>query len=63
MFSNLEKALNLVSNRIALFEDRQSIVDYLDSLESRIVDVPYGDLIYEHAYEIAQVKIQSIKGA
>ena len=60
MFSNITKALDKISAQLAALNDRQSIIDYLDSLESRICELPYGDMLYEHAFEIAQVKLQSI---
>ena len=60
MFNNITKALDKISAQLAALNDRQSIIDYLDSLESRICDLPYGDMLYEHAFEIAQVKLQSI---
>lgn len=61
MFPNLDKAFTLISDRIALCEDRQSVIDYLDSLESRICELPYGDILYEHAYEIASVRLWDLK--
>ena len=59
MLNNITKALDNISAQLAALNDRQSIIDYLDSLESRICDLPYGDMLYEHAFEIAQVKLQS----
>ena len=60
MFNNITKALDKISAQLAALNDRQSIIDYLDSLESRICDLPYGDMLYEHAYEVAQTRLQSI---
>ena len=60
MFNNITKALDKISAQLAALNDRKAIIDYLDSLESRICDLPYGDMLYEHAFEIAQVKLQSI---
>lgn len=61
MFANIQKNLDAISKHLALLNDRQSIFDYLDNLESRICDLPYGDMLYEHAYEIAQTRLWSIK--
>ena len=60
MFNNITKALDNISAQLAALDDRKAIIDYLDSLESRICELPYGDMLYEHAFEIAQVKLQSI---
>ena len=58
--TKLEAVLKKVSNRIQSETDKQSIIDYLNFVESMIAEVPYGDIIYEHAYEVAQVKLQTI---
>ncbi|NDD55336.1 hypothetical protein EBZ39_15990 [bacterium] len=49
-----------VSNKIFSFQTKQAIVDYLDQLESESIETPYGDVIYEHAYELAQVRLQQV---
>lgn len=58
--TNLQSVLDKVSKRIASETDKQAIIDYLDFVESMIAEVPYGDIIYEYAYEVAQVKLQTI---
>ena len=58
--TNLQSVLDKVSKRIASETDKQAVIDYLDFVESMIAEVPYGDIIYEHAYEVAQVKLQTI---
>ena len=61
MFPNIQRNLDAISNRLASLNDRQSILDYLDSLESQICELPYGDLLYESAYEIASVRLWDLK--
>lgn len=56
----LLQVFDQVSNKVFSLQTKQAIVDYLDQLESDIIETPYGDAIYEHAYELAQVRLQQI---
>ena len=58
--NNLENIMNKIAKRINGETSKQAIIDYLDHIESMIAELPYGDIIYEHAYEVAQVKLQTI---
>ena len=49
-----------VSNKVFSLQTKQAIVDYLDQLEADIIETPYGDAIYQHAYELAQVRLQQV---
>jgi hypothetical protein len=58
--ANIYQKLEQVSAKINSMTDADSIKEYLDKLESMIIELPYGDILYEHAYEIAQVRIRSL---
>ena len=61
--SILDSCLEKVSSKIRNLNDEELIGSYLDMLESRILEMPFGDMIYEHAFEVAQVKIQELKAS
>ena len=42
------------SSRLDTMQSREAVISFLDRLESEIIETPYGDVIYEHAYEYAQ---------
>ena len=46
-----------ISRHLDSMSNREAVIGYLDHLESQIVEIPYGDVLYEHAYEYAQAII------
>ena len=46
-----------ISRHLDSMSSRESVIAYLDNLEAQIVEIPYGDVLYEHAYEYAQAII------
>ena len=48
------QALQAVSHRLDAMTSREAVGDYLDSLEAVMIEIPYGDAVYEYAHEYAQ---------
>lgn len=46
-----------ISRNLDSMSTREAVIAYLDNLEAQIVEIPYGDVLYEHAYEYAQALI------
>ena len=51
------QALQAVSSRLDAMSSREAVGDYLDALEADIIETPYGDAVYEYAYEYAQAVV------
>jgi hypothetical protein len=58
--NKLFSVFDQVSAKIFNMTDRQDIINYLDMLEADIIETPYGDMVYEHAFELAQVRFQQL---
>jgi hypothetical protein len=48
------QALQAVSSRLDAMTNRKAVGEYLDSLEAVMIEMPYGDAVYEYAHEYAR---------
>ena len=56
----LDGAFTAVSRRIDACTTGDEIRAYLDALESEIIETPYGDLLHEHACELAHIRMGAL---
>lgn len=56
----LDGAFTAVSRRLDACNSGDEIRAYLDELEADIIDTPYGDLLHEHACELAHIRMNTL---
>ena len=56
----LDGAFTAVSRRLDACTTGDEIRAYLDQLEAEIIETPYGDLLHEHACELAHIRMNTL---
>jgi len=56
-YGKVDQALDSVRDRLEECSSLDAAIEYLNNLESQIIEVPYGDLLYEYAWEYMQTII------
>jgi hypothetical protein len=56
-YRKVDQALDSVRDKLEECSSLDSAIEYLNDLESQIIEVPYGDVLYEYAWEYMQTII------
>lgn len=61
--NKINSAMDKIKANIDSFTSFAQIEQYLDALESDILENPYGDMLYEFAWEYAQARLAEFDAA
>lgn len=61
--SKINSAMDKIKANIDSFTSFAQIEQYLDELESDILETSYGDMLYEFAWEYAQARLAEFDAA
>lgn len=56
----LDGKFTAISKRLDACETYAQVRAYLDELEAEISEQPYGDMLHEHACELAHIRVNTI---
>lgn len=56
----LDGAFTAIGKRLDACETYTQVRAYLDELEAEISEQPYGDMMHEHACELAHIRVNTI---
>ncbi len=56
-YRKVDQALDSVRDTLEECSSLDAAIEYLNDLESQIIEVPYGDVLYEYAWEYMQTVI------